>query len=146
MDPLVRGALFVRGAVRRGHGVVIAAILGAYVVDGGAFAAVGPGPIVALAVWAVLLATRLRDELVVTAFALLTLAFLRAEVARIRASARARLDAEIVRLKEDARSYRLLGAGEAPAAEPEEPSRDEARADRLARSSVEEIHLSVHYA
>jgi diguanylate cyclase (GGDEF)-like protein len=215
--------------------VVLAALLGAYVVSGGAFAPVGPGPVAALAVWAVLLATRLRDKLAapgeaafridvelgallavgldalllraeggldgslspavyvlvavvaafarplagavvvgwvvvleaairrstlneddprtlvihagfVTAFALLNLAFLRAEVARIRASARARLDAEIARLKEDARSYRLLGAGEAPATEADEPSRDEARADRLARSSVEEIHLSVHYA
>ncbi len=89
----------------------------------------------------------------VAAFALLNLAFLRAEVARIRATARARVADEIVRLKEDARSYRLLGAGEAR----EEATADdgvqstssngaESRADRLARSSVEEIHLSVHYA
>src|SRR6185312_15284091 len=81
----------------------------------------------------------------VAAFALLNLAFLRAEVARIRASARARVEAEIARLKEDARSYRLLGAGEAPDPETTQ-DREEARADRLARSSVEEIHLSVHYA
>jgi two-component system cell cycle response regulator len=75
----------------------------------------------------------------VTAFALLNLAFLRAEVARIRGRARARVEEELSRMKEDARSYRLLGAGE--------PSlHDGAREDRLARSSVEEIHLSVHYA
>ena len=91
----------------------------------------------------------------VAAFALLNLAFLRAEVARIRATARARVEEEIVRLKEDARSFRLLGAGELP--EESEPrdttltattrsAQDESRADRLARSSVEEIHLSVHYA
>ena len=86
----------------------------------------------------------------VAAFALLNLAFLRAEVARIRLTARARVEEEIVRLKEDARSFRLLGAGEVPE-ELEAPgahreAKDEARADRLARSSVEEIHLSVHYA
>jgi diguanylate cyclase (GGDEF)-like protein len=91
----------------------------------------------------------------VAAFALLNLAFLRAEVARIRLTARTRLAEEITRLKEDARSFRLLGAGEVPEElDPRENARpgasraalDEARADRLARSSVEEIHLSVHYA
>jgi two-component system cell cycle response regulator len=75
----------------------------------------------------------------VGAFALLNLALLRAEVARIRASARARVEAQLVRIKEDARSYRLLGAGE-----PVE--REELRSDRSARASVEEIHQSVHYA
>ena len=74
----------------------------------------------------------------VGAFALLNLVLLRAEVVRIRATARARIDAQLVRLKEDARSYRLLGAGEA--------GDREARGDRLARASVEEIHQSVHYA
>jgi hypothetical protein len=73
------------------------------------------------------------------AFALVNLALLRAEVARVRSTARARVEAQLTRLKEDARSYRLLGAGE--------PSdRSEARHDRLARASVEEIHQSVHYA
>jgi diguanylate cyclase (GGDEF)-like protein len=74
----------------------------------------------------------------VGAFAMLNLALLRAEVVRIRATARARVEAQLVRLKEDARSYRLLGAGEGADAE-------HAR-DRLARASVEEIHQSVHYA
>ena len=75
----------------------------------------------------------------VAAFALLSGTLLRAEVARVRATARARIEAQLTRLKEDARSYRLLGAGE--------PSdREEVRSDRLARSSVEEIHQSVHYA
>ena len=73
------------------------------------------------------------------AFALLNLTFLRAEVARTRMSARARVEAELTRLKEDARRYRLLGAGEAE-------QQDAASQDRLARSSVEEIHQSVHYA
>ncbi len=73
------------------------------------------------------------------AFALLNLTFLRAEVARTRMSARARIDAELARLKEDARRYRLLGAGDAEQQDPRSQ-------DRLARSSVEEIHQSVHYA
>ena len=75
----------------------------------------------------------------VLAFALLNLAFLRAEVTRIRSTARARVEGELRRLKEDARSYRLLGAGEGS-------GEGEHREDRLARSSVEEIHQSVHYA
>ncbi|HEY8076088.1 MAG TPA: sensor domain-containing diguanylate cyclase [Labilithrix sp.] len=73
------------------------------------------------------------------AFALLNLLLLRAEVARIRVTARGRVERELERLRDDARSYRLLGAGE----------RSDPRADaeeRLARSSVEEIHQSVHYA
>ncbi|HZU82534.1 MAG TPA: diguanylate cyclase, partial [Polyangiaceae bacterium] len=42
-------------------------------------------------------------------------------------------------LREDARSYRLLGAGDAA-------DGDAAHRERLARASVEEIHQSVHYA
>ncbi len=75
----------------------------------------------------------------VVAFALLNLVLLRAEVARVRVTARARIAAELVRIKEDARSYRLLGAGEPSESE-------EVRSDRLSRASVEEIHQSVHYA
>jgi len=73
------------------------------------------------------------------AFALMNLTFLRAEVARTRMSARARVEEELTRLKEDARRYRLLGAGETE-------QQDSNSQDRLARSSVEEIHQSVHYA
>ncbi len=242
MDPLVRGALLLRGAFRRGHGLALAIALAASVVEGGAMAPLGLGQGAAIVVWTILLATRLREKLratgeapflvdveigallavgldaallryeggldgslspavyvlvavvaafarplagglvvawvvvmeaairrftlgeddgrtlaihaaFVAAFALLNLAFLRAEVARIRATARARVAEEIGRLKEDARSYRLLGAGEARdeassedgiAVNPSQAS--ESRSDRLARSSVEEIHLSVHYA
>jgi two-component system cell cycle response regulator len=75
----------------------------------------------------------------VATFALLNLTLLRAEVARIRVTARARVEAQLVRIREDARSYRLLGGGEAA-------DREEVRSDRLARASVEEIHQSVHYA
>ena len=73
------------------------------------------------------------------AFALLNLLLLRAEVARIRVTARSRVERELERLREDARSYRLLGAGEAA------PKKADAE-ERLTRSSVEEIHQSVHYA
>ncbi|OJY15198.1 MAG: hypothetical protein BGO98_22395 [Myxococcales bacterium 68-20] len=76
-----------------------------------------------------------------SAFALLNLLLLRAEVARIRVTARSRVERELERLREDARSYRLLGAGEAAA-----NSKKEDAEERLARSSVEEIHQSVHYA
>jgi two-component system, cell cycle response regulator len=72
-------------------------------------------------------------------FAVLNLGVLRAEVARTRISARVRVEAELARLKDDAQRYRLLGAGEAD----QQDARSE---DRLARSSVEEIHQSVHYA
>ncbi len=73
------------------------------------------------------------------AFALLNLLLLRAEVARIRVTARARVERELERLRQDARSYRLLGAGESE-------TRHADGEERLARSSVEEIHQSVHYA
>ncbi len=225
--------MLVRGAVRRGHGLGLAVLLGAFVVSGAATSPFGFGQGAACVVWGLLLVSRLRARLkttgeapllvdvelgallavgldaallrfeggldgslspavyvlvavvaafarplaggavvawvvvleaairrftlgeadprtlivhaaFVTAFALLNLTFLRAEVARIRATARARLEEEIVRLKEDARSYRLLGAGEAREGREEEVK--ESRADRLARSSVEEIHQSVHYA
>jgi diguanylate cyclase (GGDEF)-like protein len=74
-------------------------------------------------------------------FAALNLAFLRGEIARIRRASRARLDAEIARLRDDARSYRLLGAP-ATARAPARQHDDE----RLARSGVEEIHQSVLFA
>lgn len=74
-------------------------------------------------------------------FATLNVAVLRGEIARIRKASKGRLDQEIVRLRDDARSYRLLGA---PAA-----ARSGARhgdEERLARSGVEEIHQSVLFA
>jgi diguanylate cyclase (GGDEF)-like protein len=228
MEPLVLASLTLRTLAKRGHGLVLACALGAYVVLGGATAEFGPVPEMAFALWIVLLALRLPRKLhdtgetailvdveigallavgldaallryggglsgrfspgvyvlvalvaafarplagilvvgwvialegalrlftlhetdmtgfathgcFVGAFAILNLALLRAEVVRIRATARARVEAQLVRIKEDARSYRLLGAGEAT-------DREEVRNDRLARASVEEIHQSVHYA
>jgi two-component system cell cycle response regulator len=75
----------------------------------------------------------------VGAFGLLNLAVLRLELARVRATARACVDAQLVRIREDARNYRLLGAGEASDC-------GEAHGERLAGASVEEIHQSVRYA
>ncbi|HEY2368188.1 MAG TPA: sensor domain-containing diguanylate cyclase [Polyangiaceae bacterium] len=70
------------------------------------------------------------------AFATINFVFLRADVARVRRVARARVEQELKRIEDDARSYRLLGAGE---------TREQSE-DRLARSSVEEIQRAVHYA
>jgi len=74
--------------------------------------------------------------LLLVLFATINVVFLRAEVARIRRAARARIERELRRIEDDARSYRLLGATD---------SREENEA-RLARSSVEEIQRAVHYA
>jgi diguanylate cyclase (GGDEF)-like protein len=74
-----------------------------------------------------------------SAFATINVLFLRAEVARVRRAARVRVDQELKRLEEDARSYRLLGADESQ----ETRAQSEAR---LQRSSVEEIQRAVHYA
>jgi diguanylate cyclase (GGDEF)-like protein len=73
-------------------------------------------------------------------FAGLNVAVLRGEIARIRKASKGRLDQEISRLRDDARSYRLLGAPTAPRGGRQN---DE---ERLARSGVEEIHQSVLFA
>jgi len=232
---LVRASLLVRTLLRRGHGLLIACVLAAYVVYGGAAGEVGPGQVIAVGVWGLLLTSRVRRKMRVTgdaptvldvelgallavaleaalvrfdgglsgrfspalyvlvalvaafarpgagiivvgfllcleaalrfltldeldtsgftthacfvgAFALLNLALLRAEVARVRATASARVAEQLVRIKEDARSYRLLGAGEAAQAQETTDRETEVRSDRSARASVEEIHQSVHYA
>ncbi|HMJ56432.1 MAG TPA: sensor domain-containing diguanylate cyclase [Polyangiaceae bacterium] len=76
-------------------------------------------------------------------FAVQNLVFLRIEVARIRVRGRARFEAELVRVRDAARSYRLLGSLEGPSSRvPARSGEDE----RLARSSVEEIHQAVLFA
>lgn len=74
-------------------------------------------------------------------FAALSVAVLRGEVTRVRKASRARLDAEVARLREEARSYRLLAAPTSVRG-PERASDEE----RLARSGVEEIHQAVLFA
>jgi two-component system cell cycle response regulator len=79
----------------------------------------------------------------IAVFAIMNLVFLRAEIARIRVRARAHLEAEFARMRDAARSYRLLGAPRGPSdSAPARPGDD----DKLARSSVEEIHQAVLFA
>jgi two-component system cell cycle response regulator len=77
-------------------------------------------------------------------FAFLNLAIFRAELARMRRLSRARIDGELTRIREAARSYRLLGAPSS-ATEPSltPPPDDEAR---LLHSGVDEIHQAVEFA
>ncbi|MGK4008608.1 sensor domain-containing diguanylate cyclase [Sorangium sp. So ce1036] len=75
-------------------------------------------------------------------FSVLNAAILRAEIGRVRKASRTRLQAEIERLRDDARSYRLLAAP-AQARGAASPKGDD---ERLARSGVEEIHQSVLFA
>ncbi|MGK3969885.1 diguanylate cyclase [Sorangium sp. So ce118] len=74
-------------------------------------------------------------------FSVLNAAILRAEIGRVRKASRTHLQAEIDRLRDDARSYRLLSAP-AQARGAAQKGDDE----RLARSGVEEIHQSVLFA
>lgn len=74
-------------------------------------------------------------------FALLNTLSLRMEVARLRRASRTELQAERERIKEEARSYRLLRAP--TGGEGEQRAQDE---ERLLRSGVEEIELAVLYA
>src|SRR5437773_1252325 len=46
----------------------------------------------------------------IAVFAVMNLVFLRAEIARIRVRSRAHLEAEFTKMRDAARSYRLLGA------------------------------------
>jgi diguanylate cyclase (GGDEF)-like protein len=77
------------------------------------------------------------------AFASLNATVLRGEIARVRRASRTRLQAEIERLRDDARSYRLLGAPSPSTSRGASRQDDE---DRLARSGVQEIHLSILFA
>jgi two-component system cell cycle response regulator len=93
----------------------------------------------------------------VVAFAALNLLVFRAEISRVRRLSRARLDGEIQRMKDDARSYRLNGApstapppsprfSQGHAAAPSSPTASKGDPERLLRSSVEQIHTSVELA
>jgi len=69
-------------------------------------------------------------------FGLMNLLFTRAEIARVREKSKKQLDNDKLKALEDARRYRLISA-------PTEASvRDE---ERLARSSVEEVHQALYY-
>ena len=81
----------------------------------------------------------------VVAFAALNLVVFRAEIARVRRLSRARIDGEIRRMRDDARSYRLIGAPTSAVEPVSSPSaaRPPGDPERLLRSSVDQIHGSV---
>jgi diguanylate cyclase (GGDEF)-like protein len=81
----------------------------------------------------------------VPAFAFLNLLLFRAEIARVRRLSKSRVESELKRLKEAARSYRLLGAP-ATAAEPRGLRPAEADEERLLHSGVDEIQTALRFA
>jgi diguanylate cyclase (GGDEF)-like protein len=82
----------------------------------------------------------------VISFAALNLVVFRAEIARVRRVSRAHLDGEIRRMRDDARSYRLIGAPTSAVEPRSSPTAAPPKVDpdRLLRSSVDQIHGSVH--
>jgi two-component system, cell cycle response regulator len=97
------------------------------------FIALGEGSVLRLAT----------HGLFAAAFATLGVVLLRGELARIRSHSRTRVQAEIERMHDAARSYRLLSAT-ARATDQEGSADDDP--GRLMRSSVEEIHQAVLFA
>lgn len=84
----------------------------------------------------------------VVAFLALNLAVFRAEIARVRRLCRARLDGELARMRDDARSYRLIGAPTSAIDQASSPvaSAPPGDPDRLLRSSVDQIHETLEFA
>jgi diguanylate cyclase (GGDEF)-like protein len=79
-------------------------------------------------------------------FSILAIAVLRVEVARIRSHSRTRVQAEIERMHDAARSYRLLSATRRAAPQAPGAAAGDDDPSRLVRSSVEEIHQAVLFA
>jgi two-component system cell cycle response regulator len=77
-------------------------------------------------------------------FSLLNLLVFRAEIARVRKLSRLRIETELRRLHDSARSYRLLGSptGAAERSVTPPPNHEQ----RLLRSGVDEIHQAVEFA
>ena len=76
-------------------------------------------------------------------FTFLNLIVFRAEIARIRSLSRAKIEAELKKMREAARSYRLLGAPSGAGERTLLPAPDDE--ERLLRSSVDEIHQAVEF-
>lgn len=115
-------------AVSVGFGVVLEGALDQFVLG------VGLAPAVPHAVLA-------------TAFAALNLIVFRAEIARVRKLSRARLNGELQRMRDDARSYRLIGAPTSaadPASSPTAAPKGDP--ERLIRSSVDQIHTTLEFS
>lgn len=77
-------------------------------------------------------------------FAFLNLSLYRAEIARVRRLSRVHIEGEIERMKNAARSFRLIGAPSAAIERGSIPPRNEE--DRLLRSGVDEIHQALAFA
>jgi two-component system cell cycle response regulator len=77
-------------------------------------------------------------------FAFLNMLVFRAEIARIRRVSRQRIETELKKMKDAARSYRLIGAPAAAQERGQTPPRDDE--ERLLRSGVDEIHQAVEFA
>ena len=77
-------------------------------------------------------------------FAFLNMLVFRAEIARIRRVSRQRIETELKKLKEAARSYRLIGAPAGAQQRAQPAARDDE--ERLLRSGVDEIHQAVEFA
>jgi two-component system cell cycle response regulator len=78
-------------------------------------------------------------------FALLNMAIFHAEIARVRRLSRSRIEGELRRMKEAARSYRLVGAP-SPALSAVSAGDRAADDDRLLSSGVDEIHEALRFA
>jgi len=77
-------------------------------------------------------------------FAFLNLSLFRAEIARVRRLSRVHIEGEIERMKNAARSFRLIGAPSSALERGSIPPRNEE--DRLLRSGVDEIHQALAFA
>jgi diguanylate cyclase (GGDEF)-like protein len=77
-------------------------------------------------------------------FAFLNLSLFRAEIARVRRLSRVHIEGEIERMKNAARSYRLIGAPSSAIERGSIPPRNEE--ERLLRSGVDEIHQALAFA
>jgi two-component system cell cycle response regulator len=84
----------------------------------------------------------------IAAFSVLNLLVFRAEIARVRRLSRTRLDGEIQRMRDEARSYRLLGAPTSAVDPVSSPTASAPKGDpdRMLRSSVHQIHATVEFA
>ncbi|HVU04479.1 MAG TPA: diguanylate cyclase [Polyangiaceae bacterium] len=90
----------------------------------------------------------LPHAVLVAAFSVLNLLVFRAEITRVRRLSRARLDGELERMREDARSYRLIGAPTSavdPTSSPFHPA-PKGDPERLLRSSVDHIHQTLEFS
>jgi two-component system, cell cycle response regulator len=77
-------------------------------------------------------------------FAFLNMLVFRAEIARIRRVSRQRIETELKKMKDAARSYRLIGAPGSAQERALAPAKNDE--DRLLRSGVDEIHQAVEFA